>query len=340
MNPPPNNVAIFGFLQKHVPEAEKTLAKSPPMPLPHQFLVSPAVPAIGLNYLNAPKLPGFGGGASLFRTDHTAKFYDAPVLPLDDHTRQSVPGQIVHSEQATIGTHINHRRPLRRSRALRGEPSNDRDCSDCSTTAVRGTGVQRSLRRTSVHFWPYQAVQRQNRDRLHRRRSYNHSTTAQAGSLRQNFSDRGFSSFSTVEAYGGIVNEHVAGPFGLRTPLVFVPLSISQDPFQMAPDPFNGIPSTARNVASTAPPVPGSTARVFAEASVQTIDRGDSPTVSNASSHVPPSSNAQPINGNDSNDGEQAEGSTRPLNRRHTGLEIGELMPPTPLRRSTGSTDI
>ena len=178
MNPPPNKVAIFGFLQKDVPEAKKLLAKSPPMPPPSQFLASPTAPAIGLNYLDAPLLPGFGDGGSLFRPYHTplalgTNVYDAPMLPSDvDRTRQSVLSQVGNAEQATVRT-----RPNRRRRALRGEPSDERDHSDCSTTAVYGSGARRSLRRTSVHFWPYSAAQRQAH---HRRRFYNYSAMTTA----------------------------------------------------------------------------------------------------------------------------------------------------------------
>jgi hypothetical protein len=103
------------------------------------------------------------------------------------------------------------------------------------------------------------------------------------------------------------------------------------------PDPFDSIPSTPRNLASTAPP------RVFAQASVQTTDGGYSPIVSNAS-HVPnsrPTSDDNPRKRSHDEDGsEQAEGLARPLTRRRTGLGSGELMPPTPLRRSSGSTNI
>jgi hypothetical protein len=338
MNPPTNRVAIFGSLQKDVPEET---AMSPSI-TPSQFLAPPTAPAMGLNYLNTPRLPSFGGGASLVRTYHTARFYDAPVPPWDNHTRQSIPGKTLDSEQATFGTHV---RPLRRRRALRGEPPDDRDHSDCSTTAVRGVGVRRNLRRASVRFWPYQAAQRQNRDALHQHRSHNYSTIAQAGSSRQSFYDRRCSSSlseSAREVYGGIDNEHAAGPFGLRTPLVFVPLPISHN--QTEVDPFNAIPPTPRNLASTAPPVPGTTPRVFAEASIQTTDKGDSPITPNAS-HVP---NTQPTNkGNprkrsrDEDGSEQAEGSTRPSpTRRRTGLGSGELMRPAPLRRSSGSTNM
>jgi len=227
MNPPPNKVVIFGSLQKDVPEET---AMSPSI-TPSQFLASPTAPAMGLNYLNTPRLPGFGGGASLFRTYHTARFYDAQVLSWDNHTRQSIPGQIRDSEQATIGTHV---RPLRRRRALRGEPPDDRDHSDCSTTAVRGISVRRRLRRASVRFWPYQAAQRQNRDTLHQPRSHNYSTIAQADSPGQSFYDRRCSSLSESahEVYGGIGNEHVAGPFGLRTHWHSPPCQYPTTPFK------------------------------------------------------------------------------------------------------------
>lgn len=339
MNPPPNRVAIIGSLQNDVP---KETAMSPSV-TPSQFLASPTAPAMGLNYLNTPKLPSFGGGASLVGTYHTARFYDAPVLPWDNYTRQSIPGKILDSEQATIGTHV---RPLRRRRALRGEPPDDRDHSDCSTTAVRGVGVRRNLRRASVRFWPYQAAQRQNRDALHQHRSHNYSTIAQSGSTRQSFYDRKCSSLSESarEVYSGIGDEHAAGPFGLRTPLVFVPLPISHNPFQTAVDPFSAIPPTLQNLASTASPVLGTTPRVFAEASIQTTDKGDSPITPNAI-HVP---NTQPTNKGDprkrshDEDGSgRAERSTRPSpTRKRTGLGSGELMRPAPLRRSSGSTNI
>lgn len=342
MNPPPNNIVVFGFLQKDVPEAEETLAQSPMSP--SQFFSSPTAPALGLNFLNAPRLPGFAGDDGRpFRTYQKAKFYDAPTLSSDAHAdfgmrrldkrleAATIMGHDTSDKQQSVRREVGNSnqvnpRPLRRRHALRGEFSDDGDHSDCSTTAVRGTGVRHKLRRSSVRFWPYQAIQRQNRDALHRSRSHNYSTTAQAGSPPQSFYDRGLSSLSP----GGTVNQEVVNPFGLRHPLSFVPLALSHNPLQTPPEPSNAIlPTHGR----AAPPVPGSTPRVFAEAGVQTNDAGNSPIPSNVS-------NAQPMSGGNprkrSRDNDQAEGSpaARPLTRRRTSLGSGEVVPSTLLRRS------